>query len=86
MSRYKPKHLADKKICRNRRTVKNAAEEKASWDFYSFVQCITESVLMAFLLLVFFINVSVVAGSSMNPTLKDGDRILVSHIGYTLQH
>lgn len=42
--------------------------------------------MVAFLLLVFCINVSVVAGSSMNPTMKDGDRILVSHLGCTLQY
>ncbi len=84
MSRYKPKHLIDKKSNRKRRLSKDTAENTG--DFYSYVQYITESVLTAFLLLIFCINVSVVVGSSMNPTLINGDRILVSHIGYTLQH
>ncbi|MBD5082475.1 MAG: signal peptidase I [Ruminococcaceae bacterium] len=95
MSDYKAKHLADKSPRRNGRSIKesekNSAKKTAhnahnndSGDIYSFVQCILESVMAAFLLLVFFINISVVSGSSMNPTLKDGDRILVAHTGYVL--
>ena len=88
MSGYNAKHLNDTKTRRNKPSVKNTtqntAKENDSGDLYSFVQCILESVTAAFLLLVFCVNVSVVAGSSMNPTLQDGDRILVAHTGYTL--
>lgn len=101
MSRYIPKHLADSKIRRTKnifgrkKAVKSFYDkgntekhglEKVAEDFYSFVQCMIESVLTAFLILAFFLNISVVVGNSMNPTLEDGDRILVTHGGYTLQY
>lgn len=81
MSRYIPKHLNNKKNRRVKGLNRDKAGKNPSGDFYSFVQCIIESVLTAFLLLTFFINVSVVVGSSMNPTLENGDRLLVTHNG-----
>lgn len=79
MSRYIPKHLNNRNNSRVKRVVRDVTVEKPSGDLYSFVQCIIESVLTAFLLLTFFVNVSVVVGDSMNPTLENGDRLLVSH-------
>lgn len=55
-------------------------------DLYSFIQSIVQSVVIAFLLLTFFFNISVVVGSSMNPTLEEGDRLLVTHGDYTLKY
>lgn len=55
-------------------------------DFYSVVQCVIQSMLTAFLVLTFFFNISVVVGSSMNPTLENGDKILVVHLNDTLQY
>lgn len=67
-----------------KRTIKDTAEKDL--DFYSFVQILVQSVTAAFLLLTFFFNISVVVGSSMNPTLENGDRILVTHCDYSLQY
>lgn len=58
----------------------------AAMDLYSFIQSIVQSVVTAFLLLTFFFSISVVVGSSMNPTLEEGDRLLVTHGDYTLQY
>lgn len=79
MSRYIPKHLNSRKSRRAAWLNKYLTGKKPSGDLYSLAQSILESVLTAFLLLTFFVNISVVVGGSMNPTLKDGDRLLIAH-------
>lgn len=88
MNRYKPKHLLDGKSRGDNRYVfdnENAAMsrfEKAK-DFYLWVQTVIESIIAAFVLLTFVFNISVVVGSSMEPTLQETDRLVVLSFGYT---
>ena len=64
MSDYKAKHLADNKTRSNRRSIENTAKNTAGkdgpGDLYSLVQCVLESIIAAFLLRVFCVNISVV--------------------------
>lgn len=57
-----------------------AASEKG---LYVWVQTVLESVAAAFLLLIFVFNVSTVVGSSMEPTMREGDRVIISSLFYT---
>lgn len=46
-------------------------------ELYSWVETIIQSVMAALMLIAFVANLSVVVGSSMEPTLKENDRLLV---------
>lgn len=46
-------------------------------ELYSWVETIIQSVMAALMLIAFAANLSVVMGSSMEPTLKENDRLLV---------
>lgn len=46
-------------------------------ELYSWVETIIQSVMAALMLIAFAANLSVVVGSSMEPTLKENDRLLV---------
>ena len=51
--------------------------------FYLWAQSILESVIAAFLLLTFLFRINIVVGSSMEPTLREEDRIVVTEALYT---
>ncbi len=59
--------------------------EKSSFakEFYSWLETVLSAVMAAFLLLAFVANISVVSGSSMEPTLKENDRLIVLQAFYT---
>lgn len=50
---------------------------------YIWLQTVLESVVAAFLLLIFVFNVSTVVGSSMEPTMREQDRVVISGLFYT---
>lgn len=50
---------------------------------YDLIQNTVESVMAAFLLLLFAFNVSIVSGSSMEPTMAEQDRVIVQKLFYT---
>ncbi|MCH5199794.1 MAG: signal peptidase I [Oscillospiraceae bacterium] len=50
---------------------------------YLWIQSVLESVMAAFLLLTFLFRINIVAGSSMEPTLREEDRIVVSQAFYS---
>lgn len=52
-------------------------------ELYSYVQMMLESVLAAFLVLTFVFSISLVVGSSMEPTLKENDRVIIYRMFYT---
>lgn len=54
--------------------------------FYAWAQTILESVAAAFLLLIFVFNVSTVVGSSMEPTIRERDRVIIYSLFYTPHH
>lgn len=57
---------------------------KSSWakEMYGWLETVIQSVTAAFLLIVFAANISVVVGSSMEPTLTENDRLLVIQCFY----
>lgn len=50
---------------------------------YDWLQCIVSAMLICVLVFVFLARVVGVIGSSMNPTLNDGDMLVISNLFYT---
>ncbi len=65
---------------------KRKKKKEESFDLYLMIQNIVESALFAFVLLIFVFNISVVDGNSMNPTLENGDKLVIYHFNYTPQY
>ena len=89
-TRYQPQHLMHGKseISRPQSGVfdnENPAYRQGNMakSLYLWVQSVLESVMAAFLLLTFFFRVNIVVGSSMQPTLRENDRIIVVEAFYT---
>ena len=57
-------------------------ELKARRETYDWIQCIITALIICVVVFSFFIRVIDVSGSSMNPTLQDGDKMLVSDLFY----
>ena len=51
-------------------------------DIYDWMQCIVMAIIVCVLLFSFFVRLVDVVGISMNPTLEDGDKIIVSNLFY----
>ncbi len=49
---------------------------------YDWIQCLITALIICVVVFLFFIRVIDVSGSSMNPTLQDGDKMLVSDLFY----
>ncbi len=63
----------------------DAEERAADRDFFDWMQTLTAVLVVVVLVFTFFFMVISVSGSSMYPTLHDGDIMLVQRIGYTPQ-
>jgi signal peptidase I len=65
----------------------NAKAEKAPQstrsDIYDWLQCIVMAIVICVLFFSFIVRLVDVVGSSMYPTLEDGDKIIVSNLFYT---
>ena len=57
-------------------------ELRARRETYDWIQCIITALIICVVVFSFFIRVIDVSGSSMNPTLQDGDKMLVSDLFY----
>lgn len=57
-------------------------EEKAGRELYDWVQCLLAALIICVVVFAFFIRVIDVRGTSMNPTLSNGDKMLVSGLLY----
>lgn len=51
-------------------------------DTYDWIQCLISALIICVMMFVFFIRVVDVRGTSMNPTLQNGDKMLVSDLFY----
>lgn len=51
-------------------------------EFYLYVQTVLESIVAAFLILTFVMSISMVIGSSMEPTLLENDRLVIMRFFY----
>ena len=61
---------------------KKGEEKSARRDIYDWMQCIVVAIIVCVLLFSFFVRLVDVVGNSMNPTLIDGDKIIVSDLFY----
>ena len=57
-------------------------EMQARRETYDWIQCIITALIICVVVFSFFIRVIDVSGSSMNPTLQDGNKMLVSDLFY----
>lgn len=51
-------------------------------EIYLYVQTVLESIVAAFLILTFVLSISMVIGSSMEPTLLENDRVVIMRLFY----
>lgn len=58
-------------------------ELRARREVYDWIQCLLTALIICVILFVFFIRIIDVSGTSMNPTLNNGDKMLVSNLFYT---
>lgn len=62
--------------------VKQANENAAGKELYDWVQCLVAALIICVVMFAFFIRVIDVVGTSMNPSLNNGDKMLVSGLMY----
>ena len=73
------------------KTRKNAAKQKDAprgrfhSELFDWGEALLISLTVVILIFVFFVRIIGVSGSSMVPTLEDGDQMLVSNVGFTPQ-
>lgn len=56
--------------------------ERSRRETYDWIQCFTAALMICVLTFAFFVRIINVSGSSMNPTLLNGDKMLVSDVLY----
>ncbi len=64
----------------------NTGEDKKKgllYDILDIAECVIAAAFVVFLVFTYLIHIVSVQGTSMVPTLEDGDRIIVSALGYT---
>lgn len=61
---------------------KNQRRTEANRELYDWVQCLISALMICIVVFVFFIRIIDVKGTSMNPTLQNGDKMLVSDVFY----
>ena len=57
-------------------------EVRARKEIYDWIQCLMVALIICVLLFIFFVRIIDVSGTSMNPTLLNGDKMLVSDLFY----
>lgn len=60
-----------------------SASLRARREIYDWIQCIITALIICIVLFVFIVRIIDVQGTSMNPTLNNGDKMLVSNLFYT---
>ena len=71
-----------KKTGKDNKKEKISPELRSRRETYDWIQCLITALIICVVVFVFFIRVIDVSGSSMNPTLQDGDKMLVSDLFY----
>ncbi len=73
-----------KRTDRDREEELNAlpADVRARKETYDWIQCLIVALIICVILFIFFIRIIDVSGTSMNPTLLNGDKMLVSDLFY----
>ena len=75
---------SNKRTDRDREEELNAlpADVRARKETYDWIQCLIVALIICVILFIFFIRIIDVSGTSMNPTLLNGDKMLVSDLFY----
>ena len=60
-------------------------EEASGKEFYDWVQCLIVALIICVVMFAFFLRIIDVVGTSMNPTLNNSDKMLVSGLFYKPQ-
>lgn len=58
------------------------ADARSRREIYEWIQCFTAALIICVLTFAFFVRIINVSGTSMNPTLQNGDKMLVSDLLY----
>ena len=61
---------------------KAAREQRFRLEVYEWIHCLIIALVVCVITFVFFIRIIDVSGTSMNPTLNNGDKMLVSNVLY----
>ena len=75
----------DENIKRKKNKEKLSPEIKARREGYDWIQSLVSALMICVLVFVFVVRVMDVHGTSMEPTLRNGDKLLVSHLFYEPQ-
>lgn len=67
----------------DRASGKNSRETTVRSEIYDWLRCIVTAIVACVIIFVFFARIVGVVGSSMVPTLHEGDRIITSNLFYT---
>lgn len=86
MNKYVPRHLSESVKPEDGRFDNENPElpraESRPRELYLYIQTVLESVISAFLILTFVLSISLVIGSSMEPTLLENDRVVIYRLFY----
>jgi len=64
--------------------MKEYQESKGNFELKEWIQSAVIAIVLAFIIKMFLFDFVMVQGSSMFPTLVEGDRLIVNKIGYTI--
>ena len=64
--------------------MKEDQESKGNLELKEWIQSAVIAIVLAFIIKMFLFDFVMVQGSSMFPTLVEGDRLIVNKIGYTI--
>ena len=75
--------MATKKTKKTAKVSELSAQELRGRDIYDWIQCLIVALIICVVIFAFFIRIIEVIGTSMNPTLNNGDKMLVSGLLYS---
>lgn len=75
--------MANKKIKKAAKASELTAQELRGRDIYDWIQCLIVALIICVVIFAFFVRIIEVIGTSMNPTLNNGDKMLVSGLLYS---
>lgn len=75
--------MAKKNKKKNEEKVELTPAEKLGKELYDWMQCLITAMVVCVIVFIFLVRVIDVRGTSMNPTLNNGDKMLVSNLFYT---
>ena len=67
---------------RNNKKAAAAGEKRTRGEIYEWIQCLVFALIFCVVMFVFLFRLVDVVGDSMNPTLEDGDKMVVSDLFY----